>query len=159
MDDKGILKAIQTALDAERAARLFYLKAADKTSNAQGRALLLELADFEAHHEKKLMELAKSLSAAKYIHYDSKELLYPKAEGGPNSQAEAHPQEMAEILGMAMDAEKKAEERYQRLAEATEDPQGKAMFERFAQEEALHYRILSDEFYTLSNEGLWVWAE
>jgi rubrerythrin len=159
MDDKGILKAIETALDAERAARLFYLKAADKTSNAQGRAFLLELADFETHHEKKLMELAESLTTAKYIHYDSRELLYPKVEGGPNSQAEAHPQEIAGILGMAMDAEKKAEERYKRLTEATKNPLGKAMFERLAQEEALHHRILSDEFYTLSNEGLWVWAE
>jgi rubrerythrin len=159
MDDKGIIKGIQTALRAERAARLFYLKAADKASNAQGKTLLLELADFEAHHEQKLMELAESLTAAKYIHYDGKELLYPKPEGGSSPQAEAHPQEMAEILGMAMDSEKKAQERYQRLAKATEDPLGKAMFERLAQEEAMHHRILSDEFYTLSNEGLWVWAE
>jgi rubrerythrin len=159
MDDKGILKAIQTALRAERAARLFYLKAADKASNAKGKALLLELADFEAHHEQKLMELVKSLGAAKFIPYDGKELLTPRAEGGGVSQKEANPQEMADVLGMAIDTEKKAQARYQRLANSTADPMGKAMFERLAQEEAMHHRILSDEFYTLSNKGLWVWAE
>jgi rubrerythrin len=86
-------------------------------------------------------------------------MVVPKSEGGAVSVHEDHPQETAGILGLAMDAEDKAQQRYLRLAESTEDPLGKAMFLRLAGEEAMHHRILSDEFYSLSNEGLWVWAE
>jgi rubrerythrin len=156
MGNKGLLEAIQLAIQAERAAQQFYRDAAAKTVNPQGKAFLLELAGFEAYHEEKLLALVDSLSASKYFKYEGRELVLPKSEGGVRVRKEPHPQEMAGILGMAMDAEKKAQERYKALAEGTADPAGKAMFERLAQEEAVHNRILSDEFYTLSNKGRWV---
>ncbi|MBC7260304.1 MAG: ferritin family protein [Chloroflexi bacterium] len=159
MDNKGLLDAVQTAIEAERAARQFYLSAAEKTANPQGKALLLELADFEAYHEQKLADLVRSLGAGQYIAYQGKELARPKPEGGKAPQKEANLRQVVDVLNLAMDAEQKAQERYSRLAQSTDDPLGKAMFERLAQEEAMHYRILSDEFYTLSNKGLWVWAE
>ena len=159
MEARGLLEAIQTAIEAERSARQFYLEAAEKAHNSQGKALLLELADFEAYHEKKLRQLVASLNANAYIEYEGRELSAPQPESGTWDRGEASPQEMADILALAMDTEKKAQERYESLAEATSDPKGKAMFERLALEEATHHRILSDEFYSLSNKGLWVWAE
>lgn len=159
METQGLLEAVQLAVEAERSARQFYLNAAEKAQNPQGKALLLELADFEAYHEKKLHELMASLNAGKYLAYEGKDLRDPKPESGASDATEANFQEMADILALAMDTEKKAQERYQNLAAATTDPQGKAMFQRLALEEAMHHRILSDEFYSLSNDGLWVWAE
>ena len=44
------------------------------------------------------------------------------------------------------------------LAEETEDPKGKAMFRQLAEEERMHERILEDEFFSLSNEGVWGWS-
>lgn len=159
MDQKGLLEAVQTAIEAERAARQFYLSAVDKATNPQGKALLLQLADFEAYHEQKLLDLVQSLGAGRYIAYEGKEFAKPKPEGGRAPREEANLREVVDVLNLAMDAEQKAQDRYRRLAESTADPLGKAMFERLAQEEGVHYRILSDEFYTLSNKGLWVWAE
>ncbi len=159
MEAQGLLEAIQVAIEAERSARQFYLDAAEKAHNPQGKALLRELADFEAYHEEKLLALMDSLNAGKYIEYGGRQLSAPQPESGTWDRTEADPQEMAGILAFAMDTEKKAQERYQALAEATSDPMGKAMFERLALEEATHHRILSDEFYSLSNKGLWVWAE
>lgn len=159
MEAQGLFDAIQIAIEAERSARQFYLEAAEKAQNPQGKALLLELADFEAYHEEKLRELSASLNADAYVEYEGRELRVTGTEGEALEGAEANPQEMADILALAMDTEKKAQERYQALAEATSDPKGKAMFERLALEEATHHRILSDEFYSLSNKGLWVWAE
>ncbi|MDH7489905.1 MAG: ferritin family protein [Anaerolineae bacterium] len=159
MDDKGLLEAVQTAIEAERAAREFYLAAAEKTASPQGKALLLQLADFEAYHAQKLLDLVGSLGAGRYIAYEGKAFARPRPEGGRTSEQETNLREVVDVLTLAMDAEQKAQARYQRLAESTTDLLGKAMFERLAEEEATHYRILSDEFYTLSNKGLWVWAE
>ncbi len=159
METQGLLEAVQLAMEAERSARQFYLKAAEKAQNPQGKALLLELADFEAYHEEKLHALMTSLNAGKYLVYEDKEMRDPRPEGGAWDTREVNFQEMADILALAMDVEKKVQERYEGLAAATTDPMGKAMFERLALEEATHHRILSDEFYSLSNEGLWVWSE
>lgn len=159
MDDKGLLEAVQTAIEAERAAHRFYLAAAEKTANPQGKALLLQLADFEAYHEQKLLDLVQALDAGQLIAYEGRDFAPPKPEGGRAPQQETNLREVVDVLNLAMDAEQKAEERYRRLAESTTDPLGKAMFQRLAREESVHYRILSDEFYTLSNKGLWVWAE
>ncbi|MCR4437760.1 MAG: ferritin family protein [bacterium] len=61
---------------------------------------------------------------------------------------------------MVIEAETQAHERYRSLAAQTEDPQGKAMFEKLAEEEVLHRRILNDEFYYLSNRGgIWFWGD
>lgn len=159
MDEKNLLEAVQMAVEAERAARQFYLSAADKTSNPQGKTLLLQLADFEAYHEQKLLDLVNSLGLGRFIAYEGKDLTVPKPEGGRAVQQEANLREVVDVINLAMEAERKAEDRYRRLAQSTTDPLGKAMFERLAFEESVHYRILSDEFYTLSNKGLWVWAE
>jgi rubrerythrin len=61
-------------------------------------------------------------------------------------------------LSKAIENEKIAGERYQVLADQTEDPQGKAMFRDLANEERMHQRILEDEFFSLSNQGVWGWS-
>ena len=38
------------------------------------------------------------------------------------------------------------------------DATGQAMFRRLAEEEMMHQRILEDEFYSLSNQGVWGWS-
>ena len=65
---------------------------------------------------------------------------------------------MASILSKAIENEKIAGERYRALAEETADPMGQAMFRNLANEEMIHQRILEDEFFSLSNQGVWGWS-
>ncbi len=61
---------------------------------------------------------------------------------------------------MAIDTETKAHERYRKMADETTDTMGKEMFLKLADEETLHRRILSDEFYQLINQGsVWIWGD
>ena len=64
----------------------------------------------------------------------------------------------AAVLSKAIENEKIAGERYQALAEQTVDPRGRAMFQDLANEERMHQRILEDEFFSLSNQGVWGWS-
>jgi rubrerythrin len=64
----------------------------------------------------------------------------------------------AAILGKAIENEKVAGERYRALAEGTSDPAGQDMFQKLADEETIHQRILEDEFFSLSNKGVWGWS-
>ena len=74
--------------------------------------------------------------------------------------AEPNLDDVLGILNRAIDAESSAYERYKRMARDTDDPAGKDMFVKLAQEELLHRRILSDEFYHLNNRGgVWSWGD
>ena len=73
---------------------------------------------------------------------------------------EQNTEDILKILSMAIDSETEANEHYRKMADETIDPTGKEMFLKLADEETLHRRILSDEFYHLSNQGnVWVWGD
>ena len=64
------------------------------------------------------------------------------------------------ILTIAIDAEETANKHYKKMAEQTSDTKGKEMFLKLADEELMHRRILSDEFYQISNKsGSWFWGD
>lgn len=160
-DRTAVIEAVENAMEAEEKARRFYAESAAKTSHPRGRDLLEQLADFEKAHYDKLAELRASLSEdGAYVAYEGTRFrdLPPMPETG--RRPEANLDEVLDILRLAIDAETRAGRRYAELAEQTEDPDGRAMFRRLAEEETLHRRILSDEFYQLTNAGgLWVWGE
>jgi len=41
----------------------------------------------------------------------------------------------------------------------TKDPRGKDMYKRLADEEALHEKLLNDQYYSLHNTGVWSWGD
>ena len=59
------------------------------------------------------------------------------------------------VMIIAIKNEENAKQKYLDLASKTEIPQGKAMFSRLAQEEEGHWRLLSDEYYHITNDGMW----
>ncbi len=159
----NVLEAIKIAMQAEKTARAFYLDAKDKVSAPDAQDLLLQLATYEQYHYDKLAMLYDSLSQDKgYLTYTPPDIALPHTSGnieGGRTTPERNLETIVQVLGTAIDAEKLARNRYEELAEQTADPEGRAMFQKLAGEENLHYRILSDELYHLSNRGLWVWAE
>lgn len=159
----GLLQAIDIALDAEKKALTFYSDAVKKTSNQRGKNLLQQLSQFEQIHYDKLAELKESLNNnGKFIKYQGTEFKPFDARayvGGPG-KIEDNKADVLDILTLAIDAESEAHEHYKNMSEKTDDRDGKAMFEKLAEEETMHRRILSDEYYSMSNMGgVWSWGD
>jgi rubrerythrin len=64
-----------------------------------------------------------------------------------------------DALKIAVREEKKAQAYYRSMAELTKDPRGRDMYKRLASEEALHEKLLNDQYYSLHNTGLWSWGD
>jgi rubrerythrin len=156
----GVIKA---AMEAENDAHNFYSKAAQKTKNPKGRDMFSQLADFEGNHFLHLKALYHSLKGEeKWIAYPGTE--FPGKEkkirteltvgNEVGSQADDF-----DALSMAIKEERKAQKYYQQMAQKTTNPLGRDMFKKLAREEALHERILNDQYYSLNNSGVWTWGD
>jgi rubrerythrin len=165
----GMEEALLMAIEAELKAQAFYAQAASWVQDLHGRDLLARLAAFEQHHYQKLTELVRSLqSGGQFIAYEPHTIdqFAPLAAGeaagafpeGMQNEAGKVPADQAGILGQAIQMEKIAGERYRVLGDDTTDPAGQTMFRRLAGEELVHQRILEDEFFSLSNRGVWGWS-
>jgi rubrerythrin len=157
----GIEEALNIAIEAELKAQAFYAQAAAWVQDPRGRDLLGRLAAFEQHHYQKLTELVRSLQVGgKFITYEPRTIdqFAPLASGETVGALPEAKQNEAGILGQAIQMEKVAGERYRALADETTDPAGQTMFRRLANEEQVHQRILEDEFFSLSNQGVWGWS-
>lgn len=165
MEDRnlGMLEAIEIAMEAELKANKFYLDAIEQTSNERGKNLLQQLANFEQNHYDKLNELKSSLTnQGKFIEYEGTKFAPFKSTvtSEVSGKIESNKDGVLNILTLAIDAETKAHAHYRKMADDTNDPRGKDMFLKLADEETLHRRILSDEFYQLSNQGgIWFWGD
>ncbi len=157
--DWNILEAIQIAKEAEKKAEAYYADAAQKTNHPVGKQLLEKLAEFERYHYEKLDDLEKSLEAeGAFIEYEGMELRVD-APSEIRVAGDASVKTAMGVITMAIDVEQQAEKRYLSLAEQTSDPRGHAMFERLAEEEHEHYRILRNVYWSLNNQGIWAWPK
>lgn len=158
----GIEQALKIAMDAELKAKAFYAEAAQKVQEPQGRDLLGRLAAFELYHYQKLSELALSLRTdGTFIEYETQTIdrFRPLASSGEAAGTHlAELKDVPSILARAIENEKTAGERYRVLAGEAADPRGQDMFRKLAHEESIHQRILEDEFFSLSNRGVWGWS-
>lgn len=159
----GLLEAIEMAMEAELKANAFYLNAKDKVTTVAGKNLLQQLADFEQTHYDKLNELKTKLSTeGKFIDYAGTQFQTFQSEipAEVAGVIETNKNEVLHVLNLAIDAEAKAASNYRKLENETADPKGKDMFRKLAEEEILHRRILSDEFYQMSNmRDVWSWGD
>ena len=158
----GLKEALDVAMEAELKAQAFYARAAVEVQDPNGRDLLGRLAAFEQYHYRKLFDLAKSLREdGQFIEYEARTVAQFEPNVGHGETAETSLDELedvASILSKAIENEKIAGERYRILAEETADPNGQDMFRKLANEERTHQRILEDEFFSLSNQGVWGWS-
>jgi rubrerythrin len=158
----GFEGALKIAMDAELKAQAFYAQAAIEVQDSHGRDLLGRLAAFEQHHYEQLAKLARSLQEdGQFIAYEARtiEEFAPLVASGETAGTLLEElQDAAGILSKAIENEKIAGKRYRELAGETSDPDGQAMFRNLANEEMIHQRILEDEFFSLSNKGVWGWS-
>jgi rubrerythrin len=155
-------EALDIAMKAEVKAQAFYAQAAAEVQDPQGRDLLGRLAAFEQYHYQKLAELARSLQEdGAFIEYETQTLeQFTPAVGGGETEGTLleELEDMPSILAKAIENEKVAGDRYRALAKETDDPDGQDMFRNLVNEEMIHQRILEDEFFSLSNKGVWGWS-
>lgn len=158
--DREDIKAVQLAMEAEKDAYQAYSKAAKKTKNPKGREMFSQLSEFEMNHYQKLKELFKSLQEkGEWILYSGTAFKNKKI---PLKMEKAKGQDQLtdmDALKIAIREEKKAQSYYRSMAELTKDPRGKDMYKRLANEEALHEKVLNDQYYSLHNTGLWSWGD
>jgi rubrerythrin/DNA-directed RNA polymerase subunit RPC12/RpoP len=152
--------AVQVAMEAEKGACEFYGNASKKIKDPKGKEMFQQLSEFEMNHFKKLKELSGSLKKkGEWVSYKGTSLskrVVPWEGDKPKVQ-----EELTELdaLKIAIREEKKAESYYRSMAELTTDPRGKEMYRRLAEEEALHEKILNDQFYSVQNTGIWSWGD
>lgn len=154
------LKAIKVGMEAEREASQVYAKAAKMTKNPLGKDMFQQLSEFEMNHYKKLQELSKSLmDKGEWILYSGTS--FKKRPASLKTDKPKGQEQMTDLgaLKMAIREEKKAQAYYRSLGELTQDPRGKDMYKRLANEEALHEKILNDQYYSLHNTGIWSWGD
>jgi rubrerythrin len=161
-DELGMEEALDIAMEAELQAQAFYAQAAAQIEDPNGRDLLGRLAAFENYHYQKLAELAQALKEdGTFIEYEARTVeqfspLVGKGEASGTRLPEL--KDVVSILSKAIENEKVAREQYHTLAETTSNALGQAMFRDLANEETIHQRILEDEFFSLSNQGVWGWS-
>ena len=158
MSTPSLLDALRVVIENERIASSSYAEAAQMINNSSGKILFENLAEFENYHYEQFSALEKSLvDKGAYVDYEGKEFPSPpifeiKAAQEPNLKS------VMKIIAEAMELEKEAEREYADLALQTEDPQGFEMFRKLSAEENIHWRILLDAYWTLTNLGTWTWT-
>lgn len=154
------LKAVKIAMEAEKEAFQTYSRLEKKTRNPKGKDMFHQLSEFEMNHYQKLKELFESLEKkGEWILYEGttfKKRNIPIKMEVPKAQDQLSD---LDAIKIAIKEEKKARAFYSSLAEITKDVRGKNMYKRLSEEEALHEKILNDQYYSLHNTGIWSWGD
>jgi rubrerythrin len=154
------LKAIRAGMEAEKEAYQTYLKAAKKKRNPKGREMFKQLSEFEMNHYQKLKELLISLEKkGEWILYSGTSFKRNPVSMKIEKMKGSEQLTDLDALKIAVREEKKAQAYYRSMAELTKDPRGKDMYKRLANEEALHEKVLNDQYYSLHNTGIWSWGD
>jgi rubrerythrin len=157
--NEELVSAVKAAMNAEQKAASFYAHAEQNTSDPRGKNMFAQLAQFENAHFEALSSYLKSLDGGEFNGYSGTEF----QKIGPESPKEPLSQQVLQTdidaLKVGIDAEKRAEENYRKMAGMTEDATVSAFFAKLAEEESLHRKVLEDQFYGLANNGHWTWGE
>lgn len=155
------LVAIDIAIQTEKDGHEFYLGAAAKSSDSQGKALFASLAEDELEHLRLLQAQRDALTGERrWLPRSAPAAEAPRTRvlGVPIFSHEALAREInaytseLSALRMAFLIEKDAVAFYGRAAAETHDPDGKAVYEYLVAMEKDHQRILEQEYNALAKE-------
>lgn len=164
MNDRKLhsaLMVVDLAIQTEKDGREFYLGAAQKTRDPQGKTLFASLAEDELDHLRLLEAQREALTKEKrWLPHTAQPQEARPAEfkGAPIFSREALDQGVntytseLSALRMAYLIEKDAVAFYSRAASETDDPGGKALYEYLVGMENDHQRILEQEYGALSKQ-------
>jgi len=145
------------AMNSELEAKNFYIDASRKAQSQAGKKLFSELAAFEQNHYNKVKKIIKSLEDEIRIEEPSGIQNIQHFNAEIEGEFEPNKDEIATVINLAIDSEKNARARYEKIASLFDNLESKKIFNNLAQDERNHQRILEDEFYQLSNKGTIIW--
>jgi len=158
--------ALKIAIDTENEGLEMYQKASGKASNPLAKKMFLGLAEDEKAHLTMIEEIARGMgmSAALKVARQGTPLermktLFTEAKGDVTENLAPSADEF-EAIRIAMDFEQRGYSFYEQAANEATDADQRALFDRLAQEEDEHYRILDSTRQYLQNTGEWnLWEE
>jgi len=145
------------AMNSEIEAKKFYLDASAKAQSNAGKKFFNELAQFEQRHFENVKKIIESRNENMEIELPdvAHDILSINSE--VDGEFEPNKDEIISVINQAIEAEKKAQDRYKIIARIVDDESTKKIFEDLAQDEENHQKILEDEIYQLSNKGTIIW--
>lgn len=174
-DTDSVLSILRRALEGERTGYLFYVEAAEKSSDPAGEGTFRNLARAEEDHLHLLLVEYQSLSSgqgwvdpeeamAREVEVDVTkplpgEELEPKQESPFSATWAAYAVDGLSgdlaALEFGMDMERDFYKMYQKAAGQTEDPRARRAYEFLMKEENNHFKILQDAHSYLSDNKHW----
>lgn len=157
--DIELAAAIELAMHAELEAAGFYKRAAAGCLDPRGKDMFAQLERFERSHFENLKELRAGLGGERiWQGYAGTDFLPGRPGEGVDLDAPAKQADI-DALQLAIEAERRAQAHYDDLAARAKQEAVVEMFRKLSVEEALHEKVLQDQFYALSNQGHWMWGE
>ena len=165
------LTALNQAIELEIEGQRFYLKAAERTSNPKGAEIFRSLADDEVIHEHILRRQLEALGKGEgwvpvlsmveglpegvaEVTSDPTLSLFPEGEEMLQKAVQPDASDLDALL-FALQIENKSFNLYRELAQTTDDPNGKRMYEYLADAERGHFEQLMLNYEHLSTVGSW----
>jgi rubrerythrin len=145
------------AMKSELEAKNFYINASNKAQSQAGKNLFKDLSEFEQNHYEKVKNIIESLENEINIDISAEEQNIKHIESEVEGEFEPNKDEIVTVINLAIESEKNAQERYEKISTMFEDEENKKIINSLAQDERNHKRILEDQFYQLSNRGIIIW--
>ena len=145
------------AMNSEIKAKEFYEDAKRKAESQAGKKLFRDLAEFEQNHYKRVKKIIEYRRKGMKIEKSNSIQNIPMMRSEVSGEFEKNKDEIANIINLAIESEKIAQDRYERIAAIFKNEEDKRIFNDLASEERNHQKILEDEFYQLSNQGTIIW--
>jgi rubrerythrin len=146
---------MEIAIEIEKNGAAFYRKSAESLSDSESKKLLLDLAAMEDDHEKKFVELKKSLLELE----KTSTVFDPNDESGQYLRALADirvfygmdepGKSLKEILKSAINVEKESIVFYLGMKDMVPEKYGKSRIDDIIKEEMGHIRLLSKQLVSL----------
>jgi rubrerythrin len=165
------LTALNQAIELEIKGQRFYLEAAERTTNPKGAEMFRSLADDEVIHERILRRQRDALNKGEgwmpvvntveglpegvsEVTADLTTSLFPEGEEAIEKAAQPDASDTDALL-FALRIENESFNLYRELAQTTDDPNGKRMYEYLANAERGHFEWLMLNYEHLSTVGSW----
>jgi hypothetical protein len=117
----------------------------------------MNLQSLNKNHYERLKKIIESQTKGVELEKFSNIKNIPTINSEIKGEFEPNKDEIVTVINLAINSEKKAQERYRKIANMFEDEESKQIFIDLSLEERNHQRILEDEIYQLSNKGTIIW--
>ena len=156
-NQKNIDDLLLEALNSELKTKNFYEEASAKAQSKAGKSLFKDLSEFEQNHYLKVKKIIESRKNGISLETPDSVQKLSSVRSEVDGEFEANKDEIVDVIHLAIEGEKKAQDRYKKIADEIDDSTGKNIFSNLALDERNHQKILEDQFYHISNKGTILW--